>query len=102
MGANCGRCGASRSMSIALNGSATNVYMDDNTVGIRELRQNLSAVLKRVRAGEGLVVTDRNRPGAALGPVPEDPYARPVAEGRIIPAKRTLDLSKIERVKLKD
>jgi prevent-host-death family protein len=90
-------------MSISANGSATNVYMDDNAVGIRELRQNLSAVLKRVEAGERLVVTDRNKPVALLVPVPEDPYDRAVAEGRIIPAKnRSLDVSKIERIKLKD
>jgi prevent-host-death family protein len=89
-------------MSTTTNGSATNVYMDENTVGIRELRQNLSAVLKRVQAGERLVVTDRNKPVALLGPVPEDPLERAIAEGRIIPAKRPLDLSKIPRIKLED
>jgi prevent-host-death family protein len=81
------------------------VYMDvdDNKVGIRELRQNLSAVLKRVQAGERLVVTERNKPVALLGPVPEDPYERAVAEGRIIPARDpSIDISKIPRIKLKD
>jgi prevent-host-death family protein len=39
-----------------------------NTVGIAELRQNLSRYLRRVEEGERLVVTDRNRPVAELGP----------------------------------
>jgi prevent-host-death family protein len=90
-------------MSIATNGSATNVYMDENTVGIRELRQNLSAVLKRVKAGERLVVTERGRPVALLGPVPEDPLERAIAEGRIIPAEDPFfDVRTIKRIKLKD
>ena len=88
-------------MSITTNASATNVYMDENEVGIRELRQNLSAVLRRVQAGERLVVTDRGKPVALLGPVPEDPYERAIAEGRLIPAKRPLDLSKVKPIKLK-
>ncbi len=41
-----------------------------NTVGIAELRQNLSKYLERVAQGERLVVTDRNRPVAELGPPP--------------------------------
>lgn len=53
-------------------------------VGIRELRQDLSGYLRRVRRGERLIVTDRNRPVAMLTPLPadEDPVERLVAEGR--------------------
>jgi len=40
-----------------------------NTVGVGELRQNLSRYLRRVERGERLVVTDRNRPVAELGPL---------------------------------
>jgi prevent-host-death family protein len=40
------------------------------TVGIAELRQNLSKYLRRVERGERLLVTDRNRPVAELGPPP--------------------------------
>jgi prevent-host-death family protein len=56
-------------------------------IGIRELRQDLSAQLRRVKAGERLVVTERNRPVAVLAPLPEneDWYDRLVAEGRLIP-----------------
>ena len=37
-------------------------------VGVRELRQNLSVYLERVRAGERLEVTDRGHPVAFLVP----------------------------------
>jgi len=37
-------------------------------VGVRELRQNLSRYLERVKAGEGLVVTERGREVARLIP----------------------------------
>ena len=39
-------------------------------VGVRELRQNLSVYLRRVRRGEGMVVTERGQPVAALVPLP--------------------------------
>jgi len=40
----------------------------DDRVGIRELRQDLSRYLRRVRAGERLVVTEHGRPLAVLAP----------------------------------
>lgn len=60
------------------------MYMSD-TVGIAELRQNLSVYLRRVSAGERLIVTDRNRPVAQLGPPPstEVDIDRLIAEGRV-------------------
>ncbi len=59
------------------------MYMSE-TVGIAELRQNLTRYLRRVAAGERLVVTDRNRPVAELGPPPATGAAldRLIAEGR--------------------
>lgn len=39
-------------------------------VGIRELKQNLSAYLERAARGETIRVTDRGLPKAILGPVP--------------------------------
>ena len=55
------------------------------TVGVAQLRQNLSAYLRRVERGERLVVTDRNRPVAELGPPPAtgDALDRLIAEGRV-------------------
>lgn len=60
------------------------MYMKE--VGIAELRQNLSKHLARVRAGERLVVTDRNRPVAMLGPAPgaESVVDRLIAEGKLL------------------
>lgn len=60
------------------------------TVGVRELRQNLSVYLRRVRAGETLRVTDRGEAVALLTPLPEhaDPLSRLAAEGRLRPAIR--------------
>lgn len=45
------------------------MYMN-STVGVAELRQNLSKYLRRIEKGERLVVTDRNKPVAMLGPPP--------------------------------
>lgn len=52
-------------------------------VGVRELRQNLSVYLRRVRRGEALEVTDRGQPVATLQPIVEadDPFVRFEARG---------------------
>jgi prevent-host-death family protein len=80
--------------------------MSGDTVGVRDLRQNLSRYLDRARRGERVVVTERNRPIAVLAPLPEneDPLARLIAEGKLIPAERPLHeyLDEIEPVELDD
>ena len=55
-------------------------------VGVRELRQNLSVYLRRVKAGESLEVTERGRPVARLEPLVDndDPIARLERQGRIV------------------
>ena len=65
------------------------MYMS-NLVGVAELRQNLSRYLRRVERGERLVVTDRNRPVAELGPPSTTGAAldRLIAEGRVSPPAR--------------
>jgi prevent-host-death family protein len=57
-------------------------------VGIRELKQNASAVVRRVRAGEVVEVTDRGRPVALMVPIPSDGgvVERMIADGRATPA----------------
>lgn len=52
------------------------------TVGIRELRQRLSAYVRRVKRGEAFVVTERGREVAHLVPAPAfaDPIERLVVE----------------------
>jgi prevent-host-death family protein len=61
------------------------MYMPRTVVGVAELRQNLSAYLRRVAQGERLLVTDRNRPVAELGPPPSTGAAldRLITEGRV-------------------
>jgi prevent-host-death family protein len=41
------------------------------TVGVRELKNRLSELLRRVVEGERITVTDRGRPVAVLGPPAE-------------------------------
>lgn len=57
------------------------------SVGIRELKDHASEVLRRVRSGETVVVTDRNEPVARIVPIataPDDDAARSlVAEGKV-------------------
>jgi prevent-host-death family protein len=60
------------------------MYMEKSTVGVAELRQNLSRYLRRVERGERLVVTDHNKPVAELGPIPSSARLdRLIAEGRV-------------------
>jgi prevent-host-death family protein len=62
------------------------------TVGIRELRQRASELLRRVEAGETIEVTDRGRPVAVLAPLPEaEPLERLRTAGGVTPAVRRLD-----------
>ena len=65
------------------------MYMT-RTVGIAELRQNLSVYLRMVGEGERLLVTDRNVPVAELGPPPSTGEAldRLIAEGRVSRPRR--------------
>ena len=55
-------------------------------VGVRELRQNLSVYLRRVKAGEPLEVTERGQPVARLEPIvdEDDPLARLEARGLVV------------------
>ena len=48
--------------------------LKERRVGVRELKSNLSAVLKEVRAGRIVLITDRGRP-----------------VGRILPAEMSVD-----------
>jgi prevent-host-death family protein len=61
-------------------------------VGIRELKDNASAVIRRVAAGETIKITDRGRAVARIVPLRDDDawWDRMADEGRLIPAKRDL------------
>lgn len=59
------------------------------TVGVRELRNNLSRYLDRVREGEEVVVTDRGSAVARVLPIgAERVLDRLIAEGVVTPAPR--------------
>jgi prevent-host-death family protein len=61
-------------------------------VGVRELRQRASELLRRVEAGETFEVTDRDRPAAVLGPLPDaSPFDRLRASGDVEPARAGID-----------
>ena len=64
-----------------------------DTVGVRELRQNLSVYLRRVAAGETLRVTEHGRPVAQLAPLPKEPMSvldQLISQGLATPAKGDL------------
>lgn len=61
-------------------------------VGVRELRQNLSVYLDRVKGGETLDVTEHGHLVAQLVPAhPRSVLEQMVADGRITPAKGRLE-----------
>jgi prevent-host-death family protein len=54
-------------------------------MGIRELRNSLTATIRRVRMGETIEVTHHGAPVAILAPVPADRIDRLVAAGEVTP-----------------
>jgi prevent-host-death family protein len=62
------------------------------SVGVRELRQRASELLRRVEAGESIEITDRGRPVAVLAPLPErSAYERLRASGDLVPASQDMN-----------
>ncbi len=56
---------------------------------MRELKAHLSEYVRRARSGDTIVVTDRGRPAAVLGPVPgRVRLDEGIAEGWVTPAER--------------
>jgi prevent-host-death family protein len=74
-----------------------------STVGVRELRQNLSIYLDRVKKGESLTVTEHGAAVALLRPLATAPnvLARLVAEGRAtVPTRSIRELPRPRQVTL--
>ena len=73
-------------------------------VSISELKDQLSAYLKKVKEGQTVVVTDRNKPVAQLTPIPNsesesERMERLVAMGVLIPPKNPpLSIEDIRRM----
>ena len=61
------------------------------TVGVRELRQRASELLRLVENGETIEITDRGRPVALLGPIPVSPLERLRAAGEVTPPRGGID-----------
>jgi antitoxin (DNA-binding transcriptional repressor) of toxin-antitoxin stability system len=60
------------------------------TVGVRELRQNLSVYLERVKKGQTFTVTEHGHAVAELRALPAagDALARLLADGRVVAPRR--------------
>ena len=62
------------------------------SVGVRELRQRASELLRLVEQGEAIEITDRGRPVALLTPLPQgSPLERMRAAGDVDAATGDLD-----------
>jgi len=62
------------------------------SVGVRELRQRASELLRLVERGETVEITDRGRPVALLAPIPAGtPLERMRAAGELDPATEDPD-----------
>jgi len=65
--------------------------VDNNHVGLRQLGQNVSRVMERVKRGEILVVTEFGKPIAKISPVREPQTLEEAIEmGQITPASADL------------
>jgi len=56
-------------------------------VGIRELKQNASAVVREAASGESLTITDRGRPVATIGPLRQSRLHQLIEAGHARPPR---------------
>ena len=59
------------------------MYTVADRIGIRKLRESLTATLRRVRAGESVEITHDGVPIAVLAPLPSDRIDRLLAAGNV-------------------
>jgi len=71
--------------------------MDEDVVGIRDLKQNASEVMARVKKGDSVVVTDRGRPVGRIVPLSPSPVEELIAAGLLSEPSRSL-AEVVERV----
>jgi prevent-host-death family protein len=64
----------------------------ESEVGIRELKEQASAIMRRVAAGETIRVTDRGRPVARIVPLRDDEgwWDQMISERHAVAARRDL------------
>jgi len=56
-------------------------------IGIRQLRDELTATIRRVQQGEAIEVTNHGVPVAVLSPLPADLMDRLLANGEVTPGR---------------
>ena len=64
-----------------------------DSISHREMRNNSSEVLRRIAAGETLVVTNGGEPAALLSPILSSTRQRLAAQGRLRFAAEPLDVA---------
>ena len=67
--------------------------------GVRELRQDASAILRRIKAGEIIEITEHGKPVAQIGPIQSSIVETWIARNLITPAKALGALSSARPVK---
>lgn len=67
-------------------------------MGIRDLKQNASAVVARVKVGETITITERGVPVAMISPVPEDLLTSLERSGKLKPSSEVFDYSELHAV----
>jgi prevent-host-death family protein len=71
-------------------------------VGVRDLRDHLSAWLERVQEGDELVITERGRPVARMVSASREPWLGLLVEAGVVTLPdRRLDVSSFGRVRTK-
>jgi len=81
--------------------SNSKTNLESNSVGVRELRQNASVLLRRVKAGEIIEITEHGTPIAklvAVDPSKYGEYLEKKLETLIIPAKEPLSNLKLRDI----
>ncbi len=69
---------------------AKSIVEEHLRVGIRELRQEASKLIVKVKAGETIIVTEWGKPVAKLVPIEETSWQDLIDAGLIIPAKNPI------------
>ena len=69
-------------------------------MGIRELKQNASAVVALAKEGESVTITEHGKPVAMLIPYPQDTLTRLELEGKLVRGTQSFDFSAIKPAKL--
>jgi len=65
----------------------------EKSVGIRELKQNPTGIVSRVKAGEQIIITERGMPVAKIVPIGLSPLQEMIASGKV--SQPTTDIREV-------